>query len=176
MQPYQFPQKRDQSYDLVAWVMQWFHERADVLEVRDVQDDPFFFYKGDLLIARSDGGVQFVEVKCESSYSSFATPNLAIERFSSIDKQKPGGPWSTDADFYAHIYTDGLLVVMNRKRLVAWLESEIARDPQAFAFREIPNAGWTTGTYLVSRERARAALGSWYREYELHHRVESVRG
>ena len=55
---------------------------------------------------------------------------------------------------------------MNRRRLVTWLESEIARDPQAFAFREIPNAGWTTGTYLVPRQRARAALGSWYREYD----------
>ncbi len=113
MQPYQFPQKREQSYDFVQWVIDWFEQRGDVLEVRDVQDDPFFFYKGDLLIARSDGGVQFVEVKCESSYTRATTPNLAIERFSSIDKQTPGGPWSTDADFYAHIYTDGLLIIMN---------------------------------------------------------------
>ena len=141
MQPYQFSQKRDQSYDFVEWVIHWFEQRADVSEVRDVQDDSFFFYKGDLLIARSDGGVQFVEVKCESSYTRSTTPNLAIERYSSIERHSPGGPWSTDADFYAHIYTDGLLVIMNRKRLVAWLESELARDPHAFAFREIPNQG-----------------------------------
>jgi hypothetical protein len=166
MQPYQFSQKRDQSYDFVEWVIHWFEQRADVLEVRDVQDDSFFFYKGDLLIARSDGGVQFVEVKCESSYTRTTTPNLAIERYSSIERQSPGGPWSTDADFYAHIYTDGLLVIMNRKRLVAWLESELARDPHAFTFREIPNQGYMTGTFLVPRERARAALGSWYREYD----------
>ena len=133
-QPYQFPQKREQSYDFVDWVIHWFEQRADVEEVRDLQDDSFFFYKGDLLIARSDGGVQFVEVKCESSYTRATTPNLAIERFSSIERQSPGGPWSTDADFYAHIYTDGLLVIMNRKRLVAWLESELARDPHAFSF------------------------------------------
>jgi len=166
MQPYQFSQKRDQSYDFVEWVIHWFEQRADVSEVRDVQDDSFFFYKGDLLIARSDGGVQFVEVKCESSYTRTTTPNLAIERYSSIERHSDGGPWSTDADFYAHIYTDGLLVIMNRKRLVAWLESELARDPHAFAYREIPNQGYVTGTFLVPRERARAALGSWYREYD----------
>jgi hypothetical protein len=166
MQPYQFVQQRDQSYDLVEWVKQWFERRADVLEVKDIQDDSFYFYKGDLMIARSSGDVQFVEVKVELSYTRASTPNLAIERYSSIDKQSPGGPWSTDADFYAHIYTDSLLVVMNRRRLVNWLDAEIARDPQTFTFREIPNAGWTTGTYLVPRERVRAALGSWYREYD----------
>jgi hypothetical protein len=166
MQPYQFTQQRDQSYDLVEWVKQWFERRTDVLEVKDLQDDSFYFYKGDLMIARSSGGIQFVEVKVELSYTRTSTPNLAIERYSSIDRLTDGGPWSTDADFYAHIYTDGLLVVMNRRRLVAWLDAEIARDPQVFSFREIPNAGWTTGTYLVPRERARAALGTWYREYD----------
>lgn len=166
MQPYQFPQKRVQSYDLVERVRQWFERRADVLEVRDFQDDPFFYYKGDLMIVRSDGGIQFVEVKCESSYSRAATPNLAIERFSSIERQSPGGPWSTDADFYAHIYTDGLLVIMNRRRLVSWLDTELTRDANTFAYREIPNEGWTTGTYLVPRERVRAALGTWYREFD----------
>jgi len=166
MQPYQFPQKRVESYDLVGWVRQWFEQRADVLEVRDFQDDPFFYHKGDLMIVRRDGGVQFVEVKCESSYTRTTTPNLAIERYSSIERHSPGGPWSTDADFFAHIYADGLLVIINRRRLVTWLESELARDPKAFAYREIPNAGWTTGTYLVPRERVRDALGSWYREFD----------
>lgn len=166
MQPYQFAQQRDQSYDLVERVKRWFEQRADVLEVKDLQDDSFYFYKGDLMVVRGGGDVQFVEVKVELSYTRASTPNLAIERYSSISKLTDGGPWSTDADFYAHIYTDGLLVVMNRHHLVEWLDAEIAHDPQTFAFREIPNAGWTTGTYLVPRERARAALGHWYREYD----------
>ncbi len=166
MQIYQFSEKRDQSYDLVASVIHWFERRADVSEVRDLQNDPFYFYLGDLLIARSDGGVQFVEVKCESSYSRATTPNLAIERHSSIERHTSGGPWSTEADFYAHIYADGLLVIMNRRRLVHWLDAEIARDPQQFSYREIHNQSWTTGTYLVPRARAREALGDWYREYD----------
>jgi hypothetical protein len=120
-----------------------------------------------LLIARSDGSVQFIEVKCESSYTRATTPNLAIERYSSIERHNPGGPWSTEADFYVHIYADGLLVVMNRLRLIQWLEGELARDPQAFSYREIPNAGWTTGTLLVPRQLVREALGAWYREHDL---------
>jgi len=167
MQPYRFSQKRDQSYDLVEWVRQWFERRADVVEARDLQDDAFFFYKGDLMIVRRDGSVQFVEVKCESSYTRAATPNFAIERYSSIERHTPGGPWSTEADFYAHVYADGLLVIMNRARLVRWLEDQLGRSPQVFPYREIRNEGWTTGTYLVPRGVVREALGTWYREYEL---------
>jgi hypothetical protein len=55
---------------------------------------------------------------------------------------------------------------MNRKRLVTWLESELARDAKSFAYREVLNQSWTTGTFLVPRERARAALGTWYREFD----------
>lgn len=166
MLPYSFPEKHEQSLTLVAWVQGWFQRRGDVLEVRDVQADPFFYYMGDLMIVRGGGLVQFVEVKCESSYSRRDTPNLAVERYSSIERQSPGGPWHSDADFYVHIYTDGLLVVMSRRRLVNWIESELTRDAAAFAYRQIPNQGWTTGTYLIPRTRAKAALGQWYREYE----------
>jgi hypothetical protein len=166
MLPYSFPQKREQSFALAEWVKQWFERRGDVLEVRDVQEDPFFYYMGDLMIVRGGGVVQFVEVKCESSYTRHDTENLAIERYSSIEKQSPGGPWHTDADFYIHIYADGLLVVMSRRKLVAWVESALRRDANAFTYRQIPNQGWTTGTYLIPRSRAKAALGEWYREYE----------
>ncbi len=166
MQPYKFGDKREQSHALVDRVRAWFEARGDVAEVRDVQDDPAYFYRGDLLVVRRDGGEQFIEVKCESSYTRQATENLAIERYSSIEKKTSGGPWSSEALFYVHIYADGLLVVMNRARLVEWLERELARDPLAFVFRRIPNEGYTTGTFLIPRARAKAALGAWYREYE----------
>jgi hypothetical protein len=166
MPPYSFPQKREQSLSLVEVVKGWFERRGDVLEVKDVQDDPFFYYMGDLMIVRRGGVVQFVEVKCESSYTRHDTANLAIERYSSVEKQSPGGPWHTDADFYVHIYADGLLVVMSRRRLVEWIEHELSLDANTFPYRLIPNMGWTTGTYLVPRSRAKAALNEWYREYE----------
>lgn len=167
MQPYEFSHKRDESYDLAALVQRWFERRGDVIAVHDVQDDPEYYYRGDLTITRSGGRVQYIEIKTETSYTRHTTDNLAIERYSDIAKQTSGGPWSTTADFYAHVYADGLLVIMNRARLVAWLDRELAADPRTFAFREIPNAGWVTGTYLVPRARAKAALGIWYREHNI---------
>lgn len=176
MLPYSFSQKREQSFTLAELVRVWFERRNDILEARDVQADPFFYYMGDLMLVRQNGVVQFVELKCESSYSSNDTPNLAIERFSSIERQSPGGPWHTDADFYVHIYTDGLLVVMSRRKLVNWIQSELARNANAFSYRKIPNQGWTTGTYLIPRLRARAALGVWYREYETSGHAHATNG
>ncbi|GEM_PF-1674916 len=171
MVAYNFPRKRRESYQLVDWVKRWLERREDVSEAKDLQNDPQFFYRGDLMLTRRDGTVQYVEVKCESSYTRLTTPNLAIERFSSIEKRTPGGPWSTSAEFYAHIYNDGLLVIMSRRKLVHWIESEIARNGDAFEFKQVKNEGYTTGTYLVPRERARAGLGLFYREYELNERL-----
>jgi hypothetical protein len=168
MVTYNFPRKRRESYTLVELVKKWLERREDVTEVGDMQDDPQFYYRGDLSITRRDGTVQYVEVKCESSYTRHTTENLAIERYSSIEKHTSGGPWSTSADFYAHIYSDGLLVVMSRRKLLHWVESELVRDASTFEFRQVRNEGYTTGTYLVPRARAKIGLGMFYREYELH--------
>ncbi|MBN8633888.1 MAG: hypothetical protein J0M07_01090 [Anaerolineae bacterium] len=165
--PYYFPHKREESYPPVERVRRWFEKRGDVAEARDVQDNAEYYYKGDILVIRGDGSTQFVEVKSEPSYTRHTTENLAIERYSDVAKHSPGGPWSTQADFYVHIYADGLLVVMNRKRLVHWIDSELERDRHTFTYREIANHGWVTGTYLIPRGRVRSALGDWMREYDL---------
>lgn len=167
MVAYNFPRKRRESYALVEWVKKWLERREDVAEAVDMQDDPQSYYRGDLMIHRRDGTIQYIEVKCENSYTRDSTLHLAIERFSSIEKRTPGGPWSTSADFYAHMYADGLLVMMSRRKLVRWLESELARSADAFEYRQVRNEGYTTGTYLVPRDRAKAGLGMFYREYEL---------
>lgn len=164
--PYNFPHKRDESHLLVERARRWFERRADIAAARDVQDDPRFFYRGDLLLVRKSGGAQFVEIKCENHYTRLSTPNLAVERYSDLDKQTPGGPWSSEADFYAHIYTDGLLVVMSRYRLVTWIDRVLAANKRAFVYRQVPNEGYATGTYLIPRRLAREALGDYYREYE----------
>ncbi|MFN8530355.1 MAG: hypothetical protein U0670_17275 [Anaerolineae bacterium] len=167
MAAYNFPRKQRESYALVEKVRAWLARREDVNDATDLQDDPRFFYRGDLVISRRDGTVQYVEVKSEPRYTRDNTPNLAIERHSSLEKNTSGGPWSTSADFYAHVYADGLLVIMSRRKLVQWIESELSRDPDAFEYKRVPNEGWTTGTYLVPRSRAKAALGIFYREYEI---------
>src|SRR5690606_42074901 len=123
-----------------------------------VAEAPLLSYMFRLMMLRRSGREQYIEVKCESSSSGHGTENLAIERYSSIERQTPRGPWHTDADFYVHIYADGLLVVMSRRKLVAWIESELARDANAFPYRQLPNQGRTTGTYLLPRTRPNAPL------------------
>ncbi|MDX2162264.1 MAG: hypothetical protein SF162_13140 [bacterium] len=167
MTTYNFPRKQRQSYALVEKVRQWLARREDIAEVSDLQDDPRFYYRGDLVVTRRDGTVQYVEVKSEPRYTRDSTPYFAVERYSNVEKHTPGGPWSTSADFYAHVYPDGLLLIMSRRKLVQWIESALTRDPEAFDFRHIRNEGWLTGTYLIPRTRAKAALGIFYREYEV---------
>ena len=166
MMAYNFPRKRRESYGLVERVRAWLARRDDVSAATDLQDDPRYFYRGDLVIERRDGTVQYVEVKSEAKYTRDNTPFMAVERHSSIEKRTPGGPWSTSAEFYAHIYTDGLLVIMSRRKLIQWIEGELGRDPNAFEYKRVQNEGYTTGTYLIPRSRAKAALGMFYREYE----------
>lgn len=166
MVAYNFPHKRRESYALVARVKAWLERRDNVESVIDLQDDPQFYYRGDLVVVRQGGIRQYMEVKCETKYTRQNTPHLAIERFSSIEKRTAGGAWSTSADFYAHIYSDGLLVVMSRRKLLYWIEGELARDAKTFVFLQVPNEGYTTGTYLVPRQRAKIGLDKFYREYE----------
>jgi hypothetical protein len=164
---YNFSQKRVESYSLVQRLAAWLRTRADVHGVLDLQDNPKYYYAGDLMIVRRGGQVQFMEVKSEASYTRQTTENMAIERYSSIDKHTSGGPWSSHATYYAHIYADGLTAIMSRYALVAWMERELSQNADGFPFRRIPNEGYTTGAYLVPRARAKAALGARYREYDI---------
>jgi len=141
--------------------------RDDVAEAADLQDNPRFFYRGDLKVTRRDGTVQYIEIKSEPRYSRENTPFMAIERYSNVEKTIPGGPWSTSADFYAHVYADGLLVIMSRRKLVGWVDGELGRDQHAFEYKLIKNETYTTGTYLIMRARVKVALGIFYRDYEI---------
>lgn len=167
MAAYNFPGKQRESYELVEKVRGWLGRREDVVEVVDLQDDPRFYYRGDLKITRRDGTVQYVEVKSEPRYSRENTPFMAVERYSSVEKNTSGGPWSTSADFYAHVYADGLLVIMSRRKLIGWIEGELGRDPLSFEYKLVKNETYTTGTYLITRARVKAALGIFYRDYEI---------
>ncbi len=167
MTAYNFPGKQRESYELVEKVRDWLTRREDVASAADLQDNPRFFYRGDLMITRKDGTVQYVEVKSEPRYSRENTPFMAIERYSNVERSTQGGPWSTSADFYAHIYADGLLVIMSRRKLVGWVDGELGRDPNAFDYKLVKNESYTTGTYLILRARVKAALGIFYRDYEI---------
>lgn len=161
MSAFDFRRQLDESSVHVAQVVRWLQARKDVFYAADVQDDPLYFYRGDILYV-PDSVVQHIEMKIESRTSS-ETPNLAIERHSDVQRSKMGGPWSTRAEWYAHLYADGLMVMMHRLELVQWLTPQLA----IFAAFQARNKTWLTTGVLVPRLSAQAALIAHYREYRI---------
>lgn len=161
MSAFDFRRQLAESSVHVRQVLRWLQSRNDVFYAADVQDDPAYFYRGDLLYVPSST-VQHIEMKIESRAST-DTPNLAIERFSDVNRTKMGGPWSTRAEWYAHVYADGLMVMMHRAELVQWLTSQISHFP---AFKAT-NQSWVTTGILVPRDVAQTKLLTHYREYRI---------
>lgn len=161
MTAFDFRRQLTESTGKVQQVIKWLQSRKDVFYVADVQADPLYYYLGDLLYVPA-AAVQHIEMKVESR-SSLETPNLAIERFSDMVRAKVGGPWGTRAEWYAHLYNDGLFVMMRRAELVQWLTPKLATFPTF----EAVNQTWKTTGILVRRDAAQTVLMSHYREYRI---------
>ena len=161
MSAFNFARQLSESSPQVQRVVRWLQGRSDVLYAADVQNDPAYFYRGDILYV-PDSAVQHIEMKIETRSSS-ETLNLAIERFSDLARSKMGGPWGTRAEWYAHLYADGLMVMMRRANLVQWLTPQINTFP---AF-QANNKTWMTTGLLVPRATAQVALDAHYREYRI---------
>lgn len=161
MSAFNFRRQLAESTVHVQHVLRWLQGRPDIFYAADVQDDPAFYYRGDLLFVPTSM-VQHIEMKIESRAST-QTPNLAIERFSDQKATKMGGPWGTRAEWYAHLYADGLMVMMRRTELVQWLTPKLAE----FTPFEARNQSWLTTGILVRRDVAQAKLLAHYREYRI---------
>lgn len=161
MSAFDFRRQLDESAVQVQQVVRWLQSRKDIFYAADVQDDPLYFYRGDILYV-PDSAVQHLEMKIETRSSS-ETPNLAIERFSDRARTKVGGPWGTRAEWYAHLYADGLLVMMRRLPLTQWLTPQL----DVFPSFQAQNKSWLTTGVLVPRTTAQAALDAHYREYRI---------
>lgn len=161
MTSFQFQQQLTRSNQHVARVVRWLQANPNVFVAQDVQDDPAYYHTGDILFVPKSA-VQHIEVKVESR-SSGTTPNLAIERYSNVASNRPGGPWSTKAEWYSHFYADGLLVMVKRLELVRWLTPALVSFPTF----EARNEHYTSMGYLIPRVTVRAAVGKFYREYHV---------
>jgi hypothetical protein len=161
MSAFDFARQLRESSPQVQRVVRWLQTRKDVFYAADVQDDPAYFYRGDILYV-PDSVVQHIEMKIETRTSS-ETPNLAIERYSDLQRTKIGGPWGTRAEWYAHLYADGLMVMMRRPNLTQWLTPQLNTLPSFQA----NNKTWLTTGVLVPRVRVQLALAAHYREYRI---------
>lgn len=161
MTTFDFRRQLAESNSHVLRVVRWLQASPSVFYAADVQDDPTYFYRGDILYVPTSA-VQHIEMKIETRASS-DTPNLAIERYSDEARSKMGGPWGTRAEQYAHLYADGLMVMIRRATLVQWLTPNLSTFP-SFSAR---NATWMTTGLLVPRTMAQQALAEGYREFRI---------
>lgn len=157
---FRFSPQNDASRRLTDSVIAWLRGRSDVSLVIDMQDEPSFYYNGDLRVKFNNQSAAYFELKAEVSYTSSSTPYLAVEYFSDVEREVLGGPWGTTAEYYAHIYADGLLVVLLRRQLCNFLTPRLDQ----FQKRLIKNVRWTTQIYLIPRELLQHEVSS-YREY-----------
>jgi len=158
--PFDFAKQLAVSKPVVEKVVRWLNQLNTLDWALDCQDKPGCYYLGDILIKPMAGDVEYIELKMETR-TSRETPNLAIERYSNTEKKTNGGIWETQARFYAHIYSDGLLVVMNRRLLLDWLIANY----DTFRQFQARNKNYTTSGILVRRTEAKEELQTYYREY-----------
>lgn len=92
-----------------------------------------------------------VELKTDS-YKLDKTENFFIERWSDVDKKKPGGPWQSkehEAVIFVYFYSSDMVAyIFNTVKLVKALEGII----KGLKPVNIPNIAWTTVGYKVPRE------------------------
>lgn len=102
--------------------------------------------KGDFI------GVTKRKIELKSDTRSITkTPNFFIERWSSLEKQKPGGPWqSKEHGCYYFVYLfvkEGTIYWMEVEPLLEWIEKHESEYKRIKVF----NRGWTAEGLLVPR-------------------------
>lgn len=146
---------------LIAPLSKWMELKN--VKIHDMKDVPAFFHVGDIVVVGWRGHSLMpysIELKIESRTSA-QTPNLAIERYSS--KEKPGGPFSTSAVYYAHYFADGLFCIARREALTAY----VLQNSDQWRKVHAANPGYSSTVYLVPRVNVMQALGSEYAEFVL---------
>jgi len=160
---YDFRQKRAEADADTRRIAAWFNEQDYIRRAIPVQNIQRYFYHGDIYLKfgqpQFDG---FLEVKIETRTTRH-TPNFAIERWSKTEQQIPGGIWSSQGKYYAHLFADGYFFIIARLRLLPWIESQ-AKSFKSFSAK---NPDYTTSGYLVPRQRVIKHFQSYLGVYQL---------
>lgn len=89
-----------------------------------------------------------VEIKTETRTLT-ETPNIFVERWSSIQSQKPGGPWQSKAEYFVFYFEkDNRFFIYNRAELIERVEALVSK----LKLISVPNRTYTTQGYAVPRE------------------------
>lgn len=109
----------------------------------------------------SGRGADFIDESTGETYEIktdyYDSPNFFMERWSDVDKGKPGGPWQSEEKkitYYVYLFIQqGELYIFSVKDLVSRL-NEI-KNPNA---RLIQNRTWTTMGYIVPKKELNAKV------------------
>lgn len=101
------------------------------------------------------------EIKTDT-YSLDKTKNFFMERWSVLDKKKPGGPWQAlahGADIFIYYFAsdDTYFEFNSLSSLVGRLDDLTKKSGLVY----IPNQGWTTAGYKVKRQDLEDLYTEW---------------
>lgn len=137
------------------WMLQHYH--SPLLAYREFAFD----------FLRDDG--KRIEVKTDW-YSLDKTEFFFIERWSSIEKKKPGGPWQSlgKADVWLYLFIrDGVYFEFDDMAAFVGALEQLIPDLELI---RIPNKGYTGGGYKVPMK----ALAHLYTDYRLYWSVDDA--
>ena len=102
------------------------------------------------------------EIKTDT-YNMDKTQNFFMERWSVLDKKKPGGPWQAlhhGADIFIYYFPANrtYFECKQLKTLVKRLNSLTKKSGLVY----IPNSGWTTAGYKVRRDDVADLFEVWH--------------
>lgn len=102
-----------------------------------------------------------IELKTDS-YNINKTPNFFFERYSSINKKSPGGPWRAVIDHvdifcYMFVRHNVWYQFNNIPELVNRLETLTAHTGLCY----VKNQGWVTGGYKIPRTEVEDLYTMW---------------
>lgn len=110
---------------------------------------------------------KFVELKSDS-YDPSKTGNFFMEKWSSLEAQKLGGPWQSQlkgGDIFAYLFTKPQhLYIFDTAKLVEHLDENLGQ----YKSRRVPNRGYITVGYLVPIKGLQELFGHvWELEHSL---------
>jgi hypothetical protein len=102
------------------------------------------------------------ELKTDT-YSMHKSQNFFMERWSVLDKKKPGGPWQAlenGADIFIYCFINNK-TYFEFKDLPALVDRlDLLTEKQGLVY--IPNKGWTTAGYKVKRDSLKDLCEEWH--------------
>jgi len=161
---YDIAKDLDKGQGAEAWFLEMFRrflirtdgKRGDFIVRADGEK---LELKSEFYVTASPGG-QAMEFRTAMSIPNppdgwSTTPHLAVERYSSLAAESPGGPWQAQthgAKYYVHFYVgDGKVCAFKTDDMLGFMKASLKENPRRYRGFKCVNPGYITTGYLVPR-------------------------